>query len=142
MNQYIPKLINKDININVNLSNYATKTDSKNINLGCFKGKSHFDEDGVQNYLVFQSMLEYFTINYSIWIAKWKSKGLSNENLEVISTSNNSLSPSVDHYRNKVRLKFRGSILQQKRIIYNHERVANTCIVYEITNFKYKIILC
>ena len=87
-------------------------------------------------------MLEYFTINYSIWIAKWKSKGLSNENLEVISTSNNSLSPSVDHYRNKVRLKFRGSILQQKRIIYNHQRVANTYIVYEITNFKYKIIPC
>ena len=28
-------------------------------------GKSYFDEDGTQNYLVFQSILEYFTLNSS-----------------------------------------------------------------------------
>ena len=52
MSQYFPKPFNKDINFNVNLSNYATKKDLENINLGYFRGKSHFDEDGVQNYLV------------------------------------------------------------------------------------------
>ena len=107
------------------------KNDLKNINLGYFRGKSHFDEDGAQNYLVFQSMLKYFMINNSIWVTKWKSKGLSNESLDVISTSNNSLSPSINHYRDKVRLKFGGSILQQKTITYNHEKI------YEITSFKF-----
>ena len=35
----------------------------KTFDLGYFIGKSHFDEDGAQNYLVLQSMLEYFTLN-------------------------------------------------------------------------------
>ena len=86
-----------------------------------FRGKSHFDEDGAQNYLVFQSMLEYFTINNSIGLTKLKSKGLSNESHEVISTSNYSLIPSLNYYEDKSRLKFRGSIFQQKTITYNHK---------------------
>ena len=45
----------------------------KTFDLSYFIGKSHFDEDGTQNYLVFQPMLEYFKLNSS-WIAKWKSK--------------------------------------------------------------------
>ena len=52
----------------------------KTFDLGYFIGKSYFDEDGAQNYLVFQSILKYFTLN-SNWITKWKSKGLSDENL-------------------------------------------------------------
>ena len=58
--------------------------------MGYFIGKSHFDEDGAQNYLVFQSALKYFTLN-SDWITKWESKELSNENLEVDSSLNNTL---------------------------------------------------
>ena len=57
-------------------------------------GKSHFDEDGPQNYLVFQSILEYFSLNSS-WITKWKSKGFSNESLEVVSMSSNTLNPLI-----------------------------------------------
>ena len=121
MSQYFPKPYDRDINVNVDLSNYATKTDLKNINLSYFKGKSYFDEDGSQNYLVFQSMLEYFTINNSIGLTKLKSKGLSNESHEVISTSNYSLIPSLNYYEDKSRLKFRGSIFQQKTITYNHK---------------------
>ena len=62
----------------------------KTFDLGYFIGKSHFDEDGTQNYLVFHSILKYFMRN-SNWITEWKSKGLSNESLEVVSTSNNTL---------------------------------------------------
>ena len=54
--------------------------------LSYFIGKSQFDEDGAQNYLVFQPILKYFTLN-SNWITKQKPKGLSNKNLEVVSTS-------------------------------------------------------
>ena len=66
----------------------------KTFDLGYFIGKSHFDEDGTQNYIVFQSILKYFTLN-SNCITKWKSKGLSNESLEVVSASDNTLTPSI-----------------------------------------------
>ena len=106
----------------------------KTFDLSYFIGKSHFDEDGAQNYLVFQSVLKYFTLN-SNWIIKWKSKGLSNENLEVISTSNSTSTPSINYYGEKVRLKFTGSILQQKIVTYSHKKVVNIYVVYEISNF-------
>ena len=65
----------------------------KIFDLSYFIGKNHFDENGTQNYLVFQSMLEYFTLN-SNWITKWNSKELSNESLQVISTSDNTIKKS------------------------------------------------
>ena len=94
-----------------------------------YNGKSYFDEDGIQNYLVFQSILKYFTLNSS-WITKWKSKGLSNESLEVVSTSSNTLTPSVNYYGEKARLKFTGSILKQKIATYSHKNVVNLYVVY------------
>ena len=102
--------------------------------MGYFIGKSYFDEDGAQNYLVFQPILKYFTLN-SNWITKWKSKGLSNESLEVVSTSDNTLTPSVNYYGDKVRLRFTGNVLQQKTVTYSHKKVLNLYVVYEITNF-------
>ena len=84
----------------------------KTFDLGCFIGKSYFDEDGAQNYLVFQPILGYFTLN-SNWITKWKSKGLSNKSLEVVSTSDNTLTPSVNYYGDRLRLRFTGSVSQQ-----------------------------
>ena len=80
------------------------------IDLDYFIGKSHFDEDDAQNYLVFQSMLGYFTLNRN-WITKWKSKRLSNESLEVGSKKDNTLTPSINHHGDKVRLRFTGSVL-------------------------------
>ena len=46
MSQYFPKPYDGDINVKVDLSNYAPKNDLKNIDLDYFRGKSHFDEDG------------------------------------------------------------------------------------------------
>ena len=70
-------------------------------------------------------------------ITKWKSKGLSNECLKVISTSSNTLTPSINYYGDK-QLKFTGSVLQQKAVTYNHKKVVNLYKVYEITNFHGK----
>ena len=63
-----------------------------------FVGKSHFEEDGTQKYLVLQPMFGYFkripgvgNINY---IYYWQSKGLSDENINSIKTPNHSLPPS------------------------------------------------
>ena len=109
---------------------------SKTFALGYFIGKNHFDEDGSQNYLVFQSILKYFKYLSSKWITKWKSKGLSNEIIEVVSKTDNTLTRSVSYYRDKARLKFTGSVLQQKTVTYNHKKVVNLYVVYEITNFN------
>ena len=80
------------------------------FDLSYFRGKNYFHEDSAQNYLVFQAILKYFTLN-SKWITKCKSKGLSNESLEVVSTSENTLTPSINYYRDKARLRFTGSVL-------------------------------
>ena len=69
MTQYFPKPFDRDINVMIDLFDFATKTKLKNINLSYFNGKNYFDEDGAQNYLVFQSMLQYFTLDDK-WITK------------------------------------------------------------------------
>ena len=55
--------------------------------LGYFMGKSHFNEDGTQNWLVFQPMQRYFKTFGKISILSWKSKGLSNESIKAPTTS-------------------------------------------------------
>ena len=103
--------------------------------MGYFIGKSHFDEYGTQHCLVFRPILRYFTLN-SNCIIEWKSKGLSNESLEVVSATGNTLTPSINYYEKKVRLRFTESVLQQKAVIYSHKKkIVNLYLVYEITNF-------
>ena len=75
-----------------------------------FIGKSHFDVDGTQNYLVFQPLNKYFKlITNTLSILLWQSKGLSNENIDTPTTS---LSPSINYAGNKIRVKFNGSCLK------------------------------
>ena len=56
----------------------------KKFNSRCFIGKSHFvDNDGPENYLVFQPIHRYFkVIANTKFISKWKSKGLSDETIK------------------------------------------------------------
>ena len=51
-----------------------------------FFGKSNFEEDGPQNYLVFQPMYQYFNWVSGVGncIFSWESKRLSNENLDCL----------------------------------------------------------
>ena len=59
-----------------------------------FFGKIHFEEDGTQNYLVFQPMNKYFkVIADKKYVSSWKSKGLSDESIKPPATSDNSLTP-------------------------------------------------
>ena len=49
-----------------------------------FRGKSHFGDDGTQNYLVFQPIYKYFEITPTTnIILSWKSKGLSDEAIKI-----------------------------------------------------------
>ena len=81
----------------------------KTFDSSYFIGKSHFEEDGTENYLVFQSIITYFkvnTITNTDYVLSWKSKGLSAESIKPPTTSDNSLAPSLDYYGSKVRVKF------------------------------------
>ena len=93
-----------------------------------------FEEDGVQNYLVFQPIRRYFKIIANTkYISSWKSKGLSDETIKPYATSDNSLTPLIDHYGSKVRLKFNKSCLKQpNNITYDYGHRVNVYIVYEL----------
>ena len=90
----------------------------KTFDSGYFIGKSHFEEDGTQNYLVFQPIFRYFKINLVInvadYVLSWKSKGLSAEAIKPPATSDNSLTPELSYYHtSKMWVKFTGSCLKQ-----------------------------
>ena len=63
----------------------------KTFDSGYFIGKSHFEEDGTQNYLVFQPIYRYFKTSNSDYVLSWTSKGLSNESIKPPTTSDSSL---------------------------------------------------
>ena len=100
-----------------------------------FIGKNYFEEDGAQNYFVFQPLFRYSKLNSNNTntILSWKSKGLYVNAIKPPSTSNNSLAPTLNYYYpSKIRVKFTGSCLKQDKIIFNHGKVVNIYIVYEL----------
>ena len=73
------------------------------------KGKSHFEDDGAQNYSVFQPKYRYFKkisgVGNGKYIYFWKSKGLSDERINFITASNYSITPELSYYGTKIRIK-------------------------------------
>ena len=105
----------------------------KTFDSGYFIEKSHFGEDDTQNYLVFQPMYRYFKIiTTTDYISSWKSKGLSGESIKPPTTSDNSLTPALNYYVTKTSVKSTGSRLKQSKISYNHRKVVNIYIIYEL----------
>ena len=107
----------------------------KTFNSSYFIGKSHFEEDGVQNYLVFQPLNKYFKVITNAntkYISSWQSKGLSDESIKPPATSDYKLNPKVNYYGTKTRLEFRGSCLKQDKSTFNHGKIVNIYIVYEL----------
>ena len=88
----------------------------KTLDLSYFIGKSHFEEDDAQNYLVFQPVKRYIKINGK-YNSSWKSKGLSDESITPYAISDNSLTPLIDYYGSKVRAKFNKSCLKQPNML-------------------------
>ena len=107
-----------------------TKNESIENEFKCyFIGKSHFEEDGAQNYLVFQPIKINFKINGK-YISSWKSKGLYDETITPYATSDNSLTPLTDYYGSKVRVKFnKGCLKQPNKVTYGYGRKVNIYIV-------------
>ena len=99
-----------------------------------FRGKSNFEEDGVQNYLVFQPIRRYFImIANTNYISSWKSKGLSDETIKPYASSDISLTSLIDYYGSKVRVKFnKGCLKQSNNLTYDYGSRVNIYIVYEL----------
>ena len=102
-----------------------------------FRGKRHFEEDGTQSYLVFQPMYKYFKsiagVGGGNYIYFWKSKCLPDERLDSITASNYKLTPELSFYGTKTKVEFNGSCLKQDKVTYNHGKIVNIYIVYEIS---------
>ena len=104
------------------------------IDAAYFRGKSHFEEDGTQNYLVFQPMCKYFKriadVGSDNYIYFWKSKGLSDESLDSITASNYKITPELSFYGTKTKVEFNGSCLKQDKVTYNHGKIVNIYILF------------
>ena len=106
----------------------------KTLDSSYFQGKSHFEDNGTQNWLVFQPMQKYFKLasDHASIILSWKSKGLSDERIKSPATPNNILNPSQDYVGTKARVKFSGDCLKQEKITFSRGKIVNIYIIYEI----------
>ena len=62
-----------------------------------------YSEDGLQNYLVYQSSIKCFkllTNNYTV--KEWESKGLSNNSIRAPTSPNNSVNPKLDCFNEPI----------------------------------------
>ena len=85
-----------------------------------FHGKSHFQDDGTQTWLVIQLINRYFkTVSFNDRnILSWKSKRLSDESIKPPTTTNNFLNPSLYYVGTKAKVKFSGDCLKQEKITF------------------------
>ena len=73
---------------------------------------------------------DYLSVSYDYantkYISEWKSKGVSDERIKPLNTSDNSL------ISNKIRLKFNGGCLKRLKLTCSHGRTVSIYIVYEL----------
>ena len=105
--------------------------------LSYYCGKQDFNEGGgKQNYLVFLPMRKYFKLNSvagaADYVLSCQSKGLSKESIKPPTRTNNSLTPELNYYGTKTRVKFTRSCLKQSSHILTHKNIVNISIVYEL----------
>ena len=103
-----------------------------------FIGKSHFEADDVKNYLVLRQLNKYLKVIINAntkYISSWQSKELSDKSIKPPATSDYKLNPKVNYHGNKKRLDFRGSCLKQDKNTFNHGKIVNIYIVYEIDKY-------
>ena len=72
------------------------------------------------------------TITTTSYVSSWKSKGLSAETIKPPTASDNSLTPELNYYGTKTRVKFTGSCLKQPKVSYTDGKVVKIYIVYEL----------
>ena len=86
--------------------------------LSYYRGKQYFGEgSGKQNYLVYLPLRKYFKLNSVVdaadYVLSWQFKGLSNESIKPPTTTNNSLTPELNYYGTKTKIRITKSCLKQ-----------------------------
>ena len=66
------------------------------------------------------------------YISSWSSKGLSAESIKSPTISDNSLTPILNYYGIKTRVKFTRNCLKQPNISCTHGKVVNIYVFYEL----------
>ena len=123
--------------LNRKITANKTKHFVNDNDLSYYRGKQYFDEgSSKQNYLVFLPMGKYFKLNSVVGVIdhvlSWQSKGLCNKSIKPPTTSDNSLTPELNYYGTKIKIKFARSCLKQSDHIFPHEKVVNIYIAYEL----------
>ena len=88
------------------------------FDLSHFNGKNYFDENGTQNWFIFQPVGRYLKTDYTAknidYVLSWESKGISGSDINSIKTNNYLLNPRIDYYdTSKIRIKLDGSFLNR-----------------------------
>ena len=106
----------------------------KTFDSSYYNGKSCFEEDGKPNYIIFQPLIKYFKlITNKKYMSPWKSKGLSDKTIKPYATSDNTLTPYINRYGEKIRLQFNKScLIQSNTLTYDYGHIVNVYIVYEL----------
>ena len=58
---------------------------------------------------------------------------MPDERINSIKTPNYTITPNINYYGTKIRVEFNGSCLKQDSVTFNHGRVVNIYIAYEIS---------
>ena len=87
------------------------------------RGKSHFEDDGSQNYLVFQPVYKYLRLTISdhrhLQIAIFQHGNLKDCLIKVLNLLLLlSLVPGLNHINSKLSVNYDGSCLKQQKVIY------------------------
>ena len=72
-------------------------------------------------------------VGNSRYIYYWESKGLSDERINSIETSNYSITPDLNYCDTKTRVEFNRSCLKQDKVTFSHSQLVNIYIAYEIS---------
>ena len=72
-------------------------------------------------------------IGVTDYVLSWPSKGLSANSIKLPAMSDNSLTPTISYYHAwKIKVKLTKSCLKQDKVIFNHGKVVNIYIVYQL----------
>ena len=57
---------------------------------------------------------------------------MPDEKINSIKTPNHGITPNLSYYGTKTRVEFNGNHSKQDKVTFDHEKIVNICIVYEI----------
>ena len=84
------------------------------------------------------SYFKTFVEGISTYISSWESKGLSNEKISSINTSNYNQAPKLVYNNARTKLNFSTDLLKQDKATFNRGPIVNIYIVYNFNIDKYK----